>query len=203
MGILDQDPALDPEKFVFEEAFPRILLCKKLIKAYEEAVAQTSYRLLRKLIPEMDIHSAWDYDSQRSEQILSRNWKSILMTKNRPAFGGQKKSRLAKVLISNPDFLILDEPTNHLDIEMTEWLEESWVNRMPPLLMVTHDRYFLDRVCNQIIEIDEFGLFLIRVTMRTTWKREERIENRNAAIDKARNLLLYRTGMDAPDASGP
>lgn len=82
------------------------------------------------------------------------------MTKNRPAFGRtEKRVGLAKVLISNPDFLILDEPTNHLDIEMTEWLEEYLGKSNATLLMVTHDRYFLDRVCNQIIEIDKFGLF--------------------------------------------
>ena len=93
-------------------------------------------------------------------------------------------------MISNPDFLILDEPTNHLDIEMTEWLEEYLGKSNATLLMVTHDRYFLDRVCNQIIEIDEFGLFSYSGNYAYYLeKREERIENRNAAIDKARNLL--------------
>ena len=93
-------------------------------------------------------------------------------------------------MISNPDFLILDEPTNHLDIEMTEWLEEYLGKSNATLLMVTHDRYFLDRVCNQIIEIDKFGLFSYSGNYAYYLeKREERIENRNAAIDKARNLL--------------
>ncbi|MDE6451353.1 MAG: ABC-F family ATP-binding cassette domain-containing protein, partial [Odoribacter sp.] len=105
--------------------------------------------------------------------------------------GGQKKRvGWAKILISNPEFLILDEPTNHLDIEMTEWLEEYLSRSNCTLLMVTHDRYFLDRVCNQIIEIDESGLFSYNGNYAYYLaKREERIANRNAAIDKARNLL--------------
>ena len=181
VGILDQDPALDPENSVFEEVFHSDSPVLKLIKAYEEAVA---------LIPEMDIHSAWDYDTT-IKQILSELKIDTYDKKIGQLSGGQKKRvGLAKVLISNPDFLILDEPTNHLDIEMTEWLEEYLGKSNATLLMVTHDRYFLDRVCNQIIEIDEFGLFSYSGNYAYYLeKREERIENRNAAIDKARNLL--------------
>ena len=159
VGILDQDPALDPENSVFEEVFHSDSPVLKLIKAYEEAVAHNHTEALEKLIPEMDIHSAWDYDTT-IKQILSELKIDTYDKKIGQLSGGQKKRvGLAKVLISNPDFLILDEPTNHLDIEMTEWLEEYLGKSNATLLMVTHDRYFLDRVCNQIIEIDEFGLF--------------------------------------------
>ena len=150
----------------------------------------------------MDAHSAWDYETT-IKQILSELKVGFYDRKISQLSGGQKKRvGLAKVLISNPEFLILDEPTNHLDIEMTEWLEEYLGKSNSTLLMVTHDRYFLDRVCNQIIEIDEFGLFSYSGNYAYYLeKREERIANHNAAVDKARNLLRTETGMDAPDAA--
>jgi ATP-binding cassette subfamily F protein uup len=145
---------------------------------------------LERLIPEMDAHGAWDYETT-VKQILSELKIDLYDRKIRHLSGGQKKRvGLAKVLISNPDFLILDEPTNHLDIEMTEWLEEYLARANMTLLMVTHDRYFLDRVCNQIIEIDAYGLFAYNGNYAYYLeKRAERIESRNAAVDKARNLL--------------
>lgn len=190
VGILDQDPALDPGNTIFEEVFNTDAPILTLIKTYETAIAHNDTEALEKLIPEMDLHSAWDYDNT-IKQILSELKIDTYDKKISQLSGGQKKRvGLAKVLISNPDFLILDEPTNHLDIEMTEWLEEYLDKSNSTLLMVTHDRYFLDRVCNQIIEIDEFGLFSYDGNYAYYLeKREERIANRNAAVDKARNLL--------------
>lgn len=190
VGILDQDPALDPENTVFEEVFNSDSPILSLIKSYENALGNNDMQALEKLIPEMDAHAAWDYDNT-IKQILSELKIDTYDKKIKFLSGGQKKRvGLAKVLISNPDFLILDEPTNHLDIEMTEWLEDYLGKSSATLLMVTHDRYFLDRVCNQIIEIDESGLFAYDGNYAYYLeKRAERIENRNAAIDKARNLL--------------
>ncbi len=190
VGYLDQDPQLEPENTVFEEVFNSDSPVLSLIKAYEEAVASDDSAALEKLIPEMDIHSAWDYENT-IKQILSELKIATYNKKISTLSGGQKKRvGLAKVLISNPDFLILDEPTNHLDIEMTEWLEEYLEKSNATLLMVTHDRYFLDRVCNQIIEIDDFGLYSYNGNYSYYLeKREERVENRNALIDKAKNLL--------------
>lgn len=190
VGILEQDPLLDPENTVFEEVFNTEAPVLKLIQAYENAVSQNNTEALENLIPEMDLHSAWDYETT-IKQILSELKIDTYDKKIRSLSGGQKKRvGLAKVLISNPDFLILDEPTNHLDIEMTEWLEDYLAKSNSTLLMVTHDRYFLDRVCNQIIEIDDFGLFSYDGNYAYYLeKRAERIENRNTSIDKARNLL--------------
>ncbi|MEG2277818.1 MAG: ABC-F family ATP-binding cassette domain-containing protein [Odoribacter sp.] len=190
VGILDQDPQLNPEYTVFEEVFNSDSPVLNLIKAYEEAVTQNDTQKLEELIPDMEMHAAWDYDTT-IKQILSELKIDTYDKKIGYLSGGQKKRvGLAKVLISNPDFLILDEPTNHLDIEMTEWLEEYLSKSNATLLMVTHDRYFLDHVCNQIIEIDDFGLFSYDGNYSYYLeKRDERIENRNAAIDKARNLL--------------
>lgn len=190
IGCLEQDPRLNPDNTIFEEVFNSKSPILTVIRAYEKAVAENDTAALETLIPEMDTHSAWDYDNT-IKQILSELKIDTYNKKIGTLSGGQKKRvGLAKVLISNPDFLILDEPTNHLDIEMTEWLEEYLGKSGATLLMVTHDRYFLDHVCNQIIEIDDFGLFSYdgNYSYYLT-KREERIENRNAAIDKAKNLL--------------
>lgn len=190
VGILGQEPALDPENTVFEEVFHADSPLLALIKEYERATAQNDLAALEKLIPEMDLRSAWDYDTA-VRQILSRLKIDTCDKKVGRLSGGQKKRvGLAKVLISNPDFLILDEPTNHLDIEMTEWLEEYLDRSGLTLLMVTHDRYFLDRVCRRIIEIDGSGLFSYEGNYAYYLeKREERIASRNAAADRARNLL--------------
>ena len=190
VGILEQEPDLTPEHTVFEEVFHAETPILKLIKEYENAVQKNDSVALERLIPAMDAYAAWDYENT-IKQILSELKVDMYDRKIGQLSGGQKKRvGLAKVLISNPEFLILDEPTNHLDIEMTEWLERYLDKSNCTLLMVTHDRYFLDRVCNKIIEIDEFGLFSYEGNYAYYLeKREERIANRNLAVDKARNLL--------------
>lgn len=189
IGYLEQSPDLNPENTIFEEVFSSDSPTLKVIKAYEKAVAANDLDALGTLIPQMDTLSAWDYENT-VKQILSKLKIDTYDKQIKHLSGGQKKrAGLAKVLISNPDFLILDEPTNHLDTEMTEWLEEYLTESNATLLMVTHDRYFLDRVCNQIIEIDDFGLYSYNGNYSYYLeKREQRIENRNAVIDKARNL---------------
>ena len=190
IGILDQDPELDPENYAFEEVFNSENPTLKLIKTYEQAVKDNDTSALEELIPQMDALAAWDYDTQ-VKQILSELKVDKYSQRIKELSGGQRKRvGLAKILISNPDFLILDEPTNHLDVEMTEWLEEYLEKTNATLLMVTHDRYFLDRVCDKIIEIDDFGLFAYEGNYSYYLeKRNERIEARNASIDKAKNLL--------------
>lgn len=190
IGILDQDPELNPENYVFEEVFNSENPILKLIKTYEQAVKDNDASALEELIPQMDALAAWDYDTQ-VKQILSELKVDKYGQRIKELSGGQRKRiGLAKILISNPDFLILDEPTNHLDVEMTEWLEEYLEKTNATLLMVTHDRYFLDRVCDKIIEIDDSGLFAYEGNYSYYLeKRNERIEARNASIDKAKNLL--------------
>ena len=190
IGYLEQDPQLDPENLVFEEVFNSDSPVLATIKAYEQAVNRNDMEALEQLIPRMDALNAWDYETT-VKQILSELKVDRYTQPIKTLSGGQKKRvGLAKVLISNPDFLILDEPTNHLDVEMTEWLEAYLEKSKSTLLMVTHDRYFLDRVCDQIIELDDFGLYSYNGNYSYYLeKREERVEARNAAIDKARNLL--------------
>ena len=153
IGILDQDPELNPENYVFEEVFNSENPTLKLIKTYEQAVKDNDASALEELIPQMDALAAWDYDTQ-VKQILSELKVDKYSQRIKELSGGQRKRvGLAKILISNPDFLILDEPTNHLDVEMTEWLEEYLEKTNATLLMVTHDRYFLDRVCDKTISV--------------------------------------------------
>ncbi|MDL2251386.1 ABC-F family ATP-binding cassette domain-containing protein [Odoribacter sp. OttesenSCG-928-J03] len=190
IGFLEQDPQLDPDNTIFEEVFSSDSEILNTIKAYEEAIVANDIKSLESLTSKMDELSAWDYDNT-IKQILSELKIDTYDKKISQLSGGQKKRvGLAKVLIDNPDFLILDEPTNHLDIEMTEWLEEYLDKSKTTLLMVTHDRYFLDRICNCIIEIDDHGLYTYDGNYSYYLeKRELRIENRNAVIEKAKNLF--------------
>lgn len=190
IGFLEQNPDLNDNNTIFEEVFSSDSLILNIIKEYEKAIATNDLKQLELLIPQMDAQSAWDYDTT-IKQILSELKIDTYEKKIANLSGGQKKRvGLAKILISNPDFLILDEPTNHLDIEMTEWLENYLEKSNTTLLMVTHDRYFLDRVCSNIIEIDDFGIFNYEGNYSYYLeKREQRIATRNATIDKARNLL--------------
>lgn len=190
IGYLQQNPDLNDNNTIFEEVFSSDSPILNIIKEYEKAITTNNLKQLELLIPQMDAQSAWDYDTT-IKQILSELKVDTYEKKIANLSGGQKKRvGLAKVLISNPDFLILDEPTNHLDIEMTEWLENYLEKSNTTLLMVTHDRYFLDRVCSNIIEIDDFGIFNYEGNYSYYLeKRAQRIATRNATIDKARNLL--------------
>ena len=127
----------------------------RAIAAYEQAVADPAQDGLQEAMSRMDALAAWDYE-QRAKEILSRLKINDFDKKIGQLSGGQlKRVALAAVLISEADLLILDEPTNHLDTDMTEWLEEYLTRNKAALLMVTHDRYFLDRVCSDILEVDQ------------------------------------------------
>ena len=144
---------------------------------------------------ETELERSWDYET-RYKQILGKLKITHLDQRVETLSGGQlKRVALANVLIANPELLILDEPTNHLDLEMVEWLEEFLRRSQMALLMVTHDRYFLDRVCSDILEIDQQQLFPYRGNYSYYLeKRAERIDNFNAETEKMRNL--YRTELD-------
>ena len=144
---------------------------------------------------ETELERSWDYET-RYKQILGKLKITHLDQRVETLSGGQlKRVALANVLIANPELLILDEPTNHLDLEMVEWLEDFLRHSQMALLMVTHDRYFLDRVCSDILEIDQQQLFPYRGNYSYYLeKRAERIDNFNAETEKMRNL--YRTELD-------
>ena len=195
VGYLRQLPVFPPDITVLQACFASDNEVTRTIRAYELAVAHNDMAQLDTLVARMEQYKAWDYE-QRVKQILSRlKINDFEQPMGQLSGGQQKRVALANVLISEPDLLILDEPTNHLDLEMTEWLEEYLSHSRVCLLMVTHDRYFLDRVCNRIVEIESRALYSYKGNYSYyIEKRQERIEARNAEIDRANNLL--RTELD-------
>ncbi|MBK8808347.1 MAG: ABC-F family ATP-binding cassette domain-containing protein [Bacteroidales bacterium] len=192
VGILEQDPEFNPNKTIFDEVYDAADAILDAIKLYNKSIEDTDQVAMQKAMELMDSLNAWDYETKVKQtlQVLKIN---DLTKKISMLSGGQKKRiALAKVLIKEPDFLILDEPTNHLDIEMIEWLEKYLKATSMTLLMVTHDRYFLDRVCDNIIEIDEAKIFSYKGNYSYfLQKRQERLEVLNAEISKAKNLFRH------------
>ncbi len=160
VSYLPQDPVLDPNKTVEEIILASGNQTLEVIAAYEKALQNPEdTESYQKVFEAMDQHQAWDFESQY-KQLLSKLKLDDLTLKVAALSGGQKKRlALCSALLEKPDLLILDEPTNHLDLEMIEWLEAYFIKEKLTLLMVTHDRYFLERVCNEIIELDEGVLF--------------------------------------------
>ena len=160
VSYLPQDPVLDPEKTVEEIILASGNQTLKIIAAYEKALQKPEDTdNYQKAFEAMDQHEAWDFET-KYKQLLSKLKLDDLTLKARALSGGQKKRlALCSALLEKPDLLILDEPTNHLDLEMIEWLEAYFIKEKLTLLMVTHDRYFLERVCTEIIELDEGELF--------------------------------------------
>jgi ATP-binding cassette subfamily F protein uup len=189
-AYLEQSPQYDPELTVLEACFSADNETVKLIARYEEMLSSQDQTGLDELLLQMDLLKAWDYE-QRIKQILSQLKITDFHQKMGELSGGQvKRMALANVLISEPELIIMDEPTNHLDLEMVEWLEEHLNRNRMSLLMVTHDRYFLDRICTQILEIDEKQLFSYKGNFSYYLeKREERVATQNTEVDRARNLM--------------
>ncbi|MBR4966681.1 MAG: ABC-F family ATP-binding cassette domain-containing protein [Bacteroidaceae bacterium] len=190
VGYLEQEPDFDSDLTVIEACMQRNSEKAGVIARYEEALEDGNNESLPHLMEEMDRLEAWDYEN-KVKQILS---KLKLHRFNQPVkelSGGQKKRvALAAVLVDEPQLMILDEPTNHLDMEMVEWLEEYLSRLTGSLLMVTHDRYFLDNVCNEIIEIDDNRVYRYKGNYSLfLQKREERLQNLAAETARARNLL--------------
>lgn len=190
VGYLPQDPEYPGELTVLEACFQSDNETVRTIAEYERIMATEDHAGLEDVLHRMDSLKAWDYE-QRAKQILSQLKIRNFDQKISQLSGGQlKRVALANVLISEPEFIILDEPTNHLDLDMTEWLEEYLNRSRISLLMVTHDRYFLDRVCNEIIEIDQRSLYTYKGNYSYYLeKRQERIEVQNTEMDRANNLL--------------
>lgn len=190
IGYLKQLPDLDDEQTVFDAVFESSSELVDVIRNFENAVLHNRKEDITHYTELMERHHAWDYEV-KVKQILTQLKISDYDQRIAELSGGQKKRvALANVLINEPDLLMLDEPTNHLDLEMIEWLENFLEKTKITLFMVTHDRYFLDRVCNEILEMEGNTIYRHRGNYSYFLeKRNERIEMQQAGIDKAKNLL--------------
>ena len=190
MQFLSQEPHLQNELTIEESIFASDNAILKIIEQYEKALEnpedETTYQ---KAFDNMDRHNAWDFETQY-KQILFKLKLDDLKLKVKNLSGGQKKRlALAIILINKPDLLILDEPTNHLDLEMIEWLESYFAKENITLFMVTHDRFFLERVCNEILELDNGKLYQYKGNYSYyLQKKDERIASEIASVEKAKNL---------------
>ena len=195
VGYLPQTISYPQDITVLEACFSHGNDTAKLIKEYEHCMKTEGNPGLDDLLQRMEHAKAWDYEVKVKQilSVLNINDYDQLIGK---LSGGQlKRVALANTLISEPQLIILDEPTNHLDLDMTEWLEDYLKRANITLLMVTHDRYFLDRVCNTILEIDNQQIYSYKGNYNYYLeKREERINTTNTEIARANNL--YRTELE-------
>ena len=190
VAFLDQMIDFNPQNTLFDEVYSRLGDTYDVIRRYEQAIASGDERKIEQAMVAMDAVDGWSAE-QRIKQVLSSMKLTRLDQPMGELSGGEaKRAAIALMLLQEADFLVMDEPTNHLDIDVIEYLEAYLQKSRCTLLMVTHDRYFLDRVCNTIFELDRGELFVYRGNYSDFLeKREERYTNMQANIDKARNLL--------------
>lgn len=192
IALLSQNPDFDADLTIEETIFSLDNPILKVIEDYEKALENPhDEAAYQKAFENMERHQAWDFETQY-KQILFRLKLDDLHLKVKTLSGGQKKRlALANILISKPDLLILDEPTNHLDLEMIEWLEQFFAKENITLFMVTHDRYFLERVCNEIVELDNGELYTYKGNYSYFLeKKEARLAQEQASQEKAKNIFV-------------
>ena len=191
LSYLSQSPQFEEELSIEDTLFNSDLPILKVIESYEKALLNPEDAdAYQKAFEAMERHNAWEFEL-RFKQILSQLKLEDLTQKIKVLSGGQKKRlALATALINEPDLLILDEPTNHLDLEMIEWLEQYFAKAQMTLFMVTHDRYFLERVCNEIIELDEGKLYTYKGNYSYYLEQKEaRVANETIETGKAKQLF--------------
>lgn len=196
VAFLPQEPNLDPKLTVEQVVFASDNEVLRIIEQYEKALNNPEDTdAYQKAFDLMEAKQAWDFETEY-KQILSKLKLEDLHQSVSKLSGGQKKRlALATVLLDKPDLLILDEPTNHLDLEMIEWLEDFFKKQNFTLFMVTHDRYFLERVCNEIIELEDGQLYTYKGNYSYYLdKKEARVEVEKTNTDKAKQL--YKKELD-------
>lgn len=196
VSFLEQEPNLNPELTVEETIFDSDNEILGVIARYEEALQNTDDQDgYQKAFEAMERHQAWDFETLYKQILFKLNLTDLQQKVSVLSGGQRKRLALANALINKPDLLILDEPTNHLDLEMIEWLEDFFKKENLTLFMVTHDRYFLERVCNEILELDNNQLYGYKGNYTYYLeKREARLERE--AVEQHKNKILYKKELD-------
>ncbi len=191
LSVLDQDPSFNPESTVIDAVLDGDLPAMKAVRKYEVAQyhADENQSALENALHEMDLHKAWDLEA-RVKEILYKLNLTNLEQKVKSLSGGQiKRLALAHVLLADADMIILDEPSNHLDLDMIEWLEEYLSNESLTVCMVTHDRYFLDNICDTILELYNGQLHRYKGNYSSFLEKKELMQENEAIVhDKLRQL---------------
>lgn len=190
IGFLAQNPKINENNTVLNEILSDNSTSAEVILQYKKAIKNNNQSEISILTEKIDDLELWEFESQVEKYVTQLNIPDIYQKINTLSGGQKKRISIAKLLLQNPDFVILDEPTNHLDVEIIEWLQDYLEKTNKTLLMVTHDRYFLDVVCDKILEIDEEELY--KYNGNYTYFLEKRAERKSAQqkeIDKAKNLL--------------
>ncbi len=192
IGYLPQEPELDPNITIKESIFSDDNPVLNVVHQYEKAILDDNFSSdkMQEILDKMELYDAWDYD-KKAQQILAKLGIDDVNLYQSSLSGGQKKRvAMAKLLIQKPDILILDEPTNHLDLQAIEWLEDLLNGQNISLIMVTHDRYFLDNVATQIMELERGNLYIHQGNYAYYLEKKSMRETiENAAISKAKSLM--------------
>lgn len=190
-AFLDQDPDFYANHTVLEAILDADTPFMQAIKAYEKAILHPDDPAkLQAAVAKMDDLKAWDFEARVKEVLTRLNITNYEQTIGTLSGGQKKRLALARLILLDPEFIILDEPTNHLDLDMIEWLEEYLAQPGLTIFMVTHDRYFLERVCNTIVELDRGKLYKYQGNYSEYLeKRAIRLENEDIEIDKSKKLM--------------
>ncbi len=190
VAFLDQTMRFDPERTIFDEVYSHLSELSPAIVEYEHAMASGDTKRIDAAIAAMDACDGWSAEQNIRQVLTTLHIERIDQRMGELSGGEAKRVALACMMLQNAEFIVMDEPTNHLDIEIIEYLESYLQRSRCTLLMVTHDRYFLDRVCNTIMELDRGSIYSYKGNYSNYLeKREERYANMQADIDKSRNLL--------------
>lgn len=196
VAFLSQEPDLDPDLTIEQSIFSSENPTLKIVEQYEKAIQNPEDAdALQKAMDAMEANNAWDFETEFKQILFKLNLEDLHAVVKNLSGGQKKRLALARMLLKKPDFIILDEPTNHLDLDMIEWLEEYFKKEDFTIFMVTHDRYFLERVCNEIIELEDGKLYTYKGNYSYYLdKKEERHQLEATNTDKAQQL--YKKELD-------
>ena len=196
VAFLSQEPDLDPELTIEQSIFTSENPTLKVVEQYEKALLNPEDGdALQKAMDAMEVNNAWDFETEFKQILFKLNLEDLNAVVKNLSGGQKKRLALARMLLKKPDFIILDEPTNHLDLDMIEWLEEYFKKQDFTIFMVTHDRYFLERVCTEIIELEDGKLYTYKGNYSYYLdKKEERHQLEATNTDKAQQL--YKKELD-------